>query len=182
MSEITLAKRYAKSLFDFAKEKGKLDVVIEDIKSIQEALKNRDLLVFVRSPIIPSIRKKEILDKIFDGHISDLSKKFLHLITGKGREKFLPEITQAFIDKYKALQKIETFTLTTAKALTPETLKEFEKHIKATLNSASNIEFETKVNPNLIGGFVLEYGDKLFDSSVRHKLNIIKKTFIGSKA
>jgi len=182
MSEITLAKRYSKALFDYAKETGKLDEVIEDIKVIREALKNRGFLLFVRSPILSALRKREILDKIFDTKVSDLSKKYLHLIVGKGREKFLPEITQAFIDEYKALQKIETFTLTTAKTLTRETLKEFERHIIATLPSASNIEFETKVNPDLIGGFVLEYGDKLYDSSVRHKLNTIKKTFTGSKA
>ena len=71
--------------------------------------------------------------------------------------------------------------LTTATALSEDGLNAIKKQLQGSSKTKSNIEIETAVNPDLIGGFVVEFDDKLYDASVLHKLNKLKKGFSGNE-
>lgn len=178
MSSIRIASRYAKSLIDLAKEQNNLERVLEDMKYFQSVTQeNRDFYQLLKSPIISKSKKGNIFKEIFGERFDKTSNGFLDIILRKGRESYLPEIVDQFMDQYKAMNSISTIKLTTATAMSDEVVEKIKAKLQGSSSTASNIEIETKVNPDLIGGFVIEFQDKLFDSSVAHKLAKLRKEF-----
>ncbi|HKB45289.1 MAG TPA: ATP synthase F1 subunit delta, partial [Chitinophagaceae bacterium] len=172
-----LATRYAKSLIDLAIEKDQLEVVFADMKWLQAVCKSsREFVNVLRSPIITADKKEKIIDAVTSGNIGEMTKAFSHLMIRKGRESNLPEVAAAFITQYKAKKNIYTIKLTTASALSDDLKNAIVNQIKSTSNM-QNIELETTVNENLIGGFVLQAGDKLIDASIAYDLKNIAKQF-----
>jgi len=98
------------------------------------------------------------------------------LMVKKGRESNLPEVITAFVKQYKEYKKIYTVKLATASPLSDDLKDAFVKQIRAT-SDMENIELETTVNSELIGGFVLQAGDKLVDASIAYDLRVITKEF-----
>ena len=172
-----LATRYAKSLIDLAIEKDQLEVVFADMQWLQAVCKNsREFVNVLRSPIITADKKEKIIDAVTTGNIGEMTKAFSHLMIRKGRESNLPEVAAAFITQYKAKKNIYTIRLTTASALSDDLKNEIVNQIKATSNM-QNIELETTVDEKLIGGFVLQAGDKLIDASIAYDLKNLAKQF-----
>jgi len=177
MSVIRIASRYAKSLIDLAEEQGQLDNVLEDIKSFQAAAKNRDLHLLLKSPIINVSKKHQVFSALFDGKFTELTTAFFKIILNKGRETYLPEIADEFIVQYKKLKHISSVKLTTATALSAETVSKIKQKLVGSDATDDHVELETAVDPDLLGGFVLQFGDRLYDASVAHKLEQLKKEF-----
>lgn len=172
-----LASRYAKALIDLAVEKGQLEQVFADIKWLDAICKsNRDFVNVLRSPIIKGEVKKKIIDAVTTGSISDLTSKFIVLLVTKNRESNLSEMTVAFINAYKEHKNIHTVKLTTATPANDKIKDVIVAQIKKSVGF-ENIEVEEKVDPELIGGFVLQVGDKLVDASVAYDLKAIAKQF-----
>jgi F-type H+-transporting ATPase subunit delta len=94
----------------------------------------------------------------------------------KGRESELPEIVEAFIEQYNAIKGIHIVTLTTATEVSDTVKTSIENKVKAA-QGIGNIELHTKVNEDLIGGFVLEFNNNLVDASIARDLRDVKKQF-----
>ncbi len=177
MSIARIARRYAKSLLDLAQERNTLEQIREDIASFTKATKNRDFHLMLKSPIITTGKKKAIIHEIFGGKVQELTLAFYDLVLAKGRESFLPEIAENFEEQYRDLKKITSVKLTTATAVSEEFLATIKSKLEGSSNTKEAVEIETAVNPDLIGGFVFEFGDQLYDASVAHRLAEIKKEF-----
>jgi F-type H+-transporting ATPase subunit delta len=172
-----LASRYAKALIQLAIERGELETVFADMQWLQSVCKsNPDFVNVLRSPIIKGDQKNKIITAVTTGRISELTASFNKLLINKTRESDLPEITAAFIQQYKEHKNIHTVKLTTASPVSEEMKNAIVKQIKSTSNM-QNIELETSVNEDLIGGFVLQAGDKLVDASVAYDLKQIARQF-----
>jgi len=172
-----LAARYAKSLIDLAIEKGQLDAVYKDMLYLDSVCKSsREFVTLLKSPVIRADIKGKILTALTEGKISQLTALFNKLLLTKAREFYLPEIVTAFIEQYKVNKGIHTVKLTTATPVSEELKKSILEKI-GTDTSWKNIELETEVKEELIGGFVLEMGDKLVDASIAYDLREIKKQF-----
>jgi F-type H+-transporting ATPase subunit delta len=172
-----LASRYAKALIQLAIERGELETVFADMQWLQSVCKsNPDFVNVLRSPIIKGDQKNKIITAVTTGRISELTASFNKLLINKTRESDLPEITAAFIQQYKEHKNIHTVKLTTASPISEAMKNEIMKQIKSTSNM-QNIELETSVNEALIGGFVLQAGDKLIDASVAYDLKQISRQF-----
>lgn len=177
MSNPRLAARYAKSLIDLSIETGNLEEVFADMQWLQTVCKgNRDFVNLLRSPIINPDTKKKILIAVTSGKVSQLTEKFNALLITKGRESNLPEIIFAFIDQYKKYKNIHVVKLTTATPVSDEVRNIIVKHVKKS-GGIDNIELEEKVDKNILGGFVLQIGDKLIDASIAYDLREIAKQF-----
>jgi len=175
-----LATRYAKSLIDLAKERNQLEAVYNDMLFLQALCKvSRDFSNLLRSPVVKPDKKEAIVTAVTKGKIGELTAAFNKLLINKGRESNLPEITVAFIDQYKQLKDIHTVKLTTAAPVSEEIKKQLISRIQSQTNM-SNIDLETEVDEELIGGFVLEIGDQLVDASILYDLNKIKKQFLNN--
>lgn len=172
-----LASRYAKSILDLAVETNQLEKIFADIKWLQDILKtNRDFLNLLRSPIIKADKKKKILDAVLEKRVSELTAAFITLLVGKNRESNLPEIITSFISLYKQHKNIHTVKLTTAVPVSDDMKKAIVGQVKKS-SGYENIELEEKVDENIIGGFVLQIGDKLVDASIAYDLKAIAKQF-----
>ncbi|HTL08485.1 MAG TPA: ATP synthase F1 subunit delta [Chitinophagaceae bacterium] len=172
-----LAGRYAKSLIDLATEQQQLETVYKDMQFLQSICRNNPEFVKVlRSPVVNSDKKQSILSAITDGRISTLTALFNKLLISKTREEYIPEIVTAFIAQYNEIKEIHTVKLTTATPVSEEVKNAVVAKIKAE-TSLQNIELETSVREELIGGFVLEFNNNLVDASIERDLRDIKKQF-----
>lgn len=177
MSNIRLATRYAKSLIGLAIERGELEKVYSDMEWLQAVCKsNRDFVNMLRSPVIKSDAKGKIVKAVASDKIGQLTDVFIGLLITKGREGALPEITHSFIQQYKEYKKIYSVKLTTAYPVSDDLKTAIIDHIKST-TEMQNIELETAVKEDIIGGFVLQAGDKLVDASVAYDLKEIARQF-----
>ncbi|HUR66037.1 MAG TPA: ATP synthase F1 subunit delta [Chitinophagaceae bacterium] len=171
-----LAGRYAKSLMDLSIEKGQLEEVYADMQWLQAVCKNREFVSVLRSPVISNDKKNKVLTAITEGKVSALTAAFNRLLINKNRESFLPEIITAFISQYKTHKNIHIVKLTTATPVSETIKNEIVDKVKKT-SGMQNIELETSVDESLIGGFVLQTGDKLIDASVSYDLKHISRQF-----
>lgn len=177
MSVIRIAHRYAKSLIDLAVEQGKLERVLEDVQAFKEVAKNKDFRNFIKSPIIHASKKESIVETLFKGKYDTLTMSFLQILIRKGREAYLPEIAEDFIQEYRKLKHITTVRLTTAAPLSEAAKKNIEAKLKASAKTSDQIELTTVVDPDIIGGYVLEFEDNVYDASIKHKLFELKDEF-----
>jgi len=176
MKGLKIASRYAKALIDIAKEQNSLDRISEDMRLIYDSCKaNHELLVFLRSPVINNDKKQAILKEIFASSVSEVTMKFLDIITSKNREMLIPLIADSFISQYKLLRNIHTAEIVTAvpmdETLRSEVLNLVKKY------THTEVELREKVNPEILGGYVLTMEDKQDDTSLRTKLNKLKRSF-----
>ena len=172
-----LASRYAKSLIDLAQEQGQLENVYNDVLLLQNIVKtNRDFSNLLRSPIVSADKKHKILEAITSGRVSPITTAFNKLLVSKGRESNLPEIITSFIQQYKDLKNIHIVKLTTAAPVSDNLKNAIIEQVKKTSN-IQNIELETIIDESIIGGFVLQAGDKLVDASISYDLKEIARQF-----
>jgi len=172
-----LAARYAKSLIDLANEKGELEKVYADMLWLQSVNKsNRDFVNLLRSPVINPDTKMKIIDAVTAGRLSAITNGFIALAIKKGRESNLPEIVTEFVSQYKKQKNINIVKLTTAQPASEAVKKAIIDQVKKT-GGFENIELEEKIDKDIIGGFVLQVGDKLVDASVAYDLKSIARQF-----
>jgi F-type H+-transporting ATPase subunit delta len=172
-----IASRYAKSLIDLAAEQGKLDRVGEDMNLFVEVSKVREVALLLRSPVVTTDRKQKIFKALFTGKIDALTFAFLDIILKKGRESLLGEIASEYVHQYREIKGISIVELTSAETLSPETLEAIKRKLVESKLTHAQIEFNTIIDPSLIGGFVIAFEDKLYDASVRHQLELLRKEF-----
>ncbi len=158
MQNPRLATRYAKSVLDLAVERNSLEAVLKDMQVINSiCIQSRDFAVMLKSPVISGDKKLAVIN----------------LLVTKGRELNLPEIAAAFITQYNEAKNIRTVTLTTAAPMN-EAIKGSISAKIAGYMPKDTIDLKTIVDESLIGGFVLEVEDRLYDASVKKSLNDIK--------
>jgi len=180
MQSPRLAGRYAKSLVDLAQERGELELVYKDMQYLQQVVKqSREFVTLIKSPVIKADKKNAILDAVSKDKVSEMTKGFNRLLVLKGRESVLPEIVNAFIDQYNVIKGISRVKLTTA----VEPSEEMKRAIKQKLAVEAGlalIELETKVDPAIVGGFILEFNNNKVDASILRDLKDIRKQFLDN--
>lgn len=175
MSSYRLAHRYAKSLLTLAQEKGKLNDVNADFRLVDAALESSsELRAFFKSPIIASDKKLIVAKKLFEGKTTEIVYNFLVLLIKKGREAFIHDIANSFIEQYNTVSGITPVTFTSAVKLDAAQVSQIINSLKAKEN-LKTIELTEVIEPSLIGGFVLQYGDKMIDASIKNQLHGFRK-------
>lgn len=181
MNNPRLAGRYAKSLLDLSVEQNSLDAVFTDIKLLQGIIKsNPDFVNLLKSPVISSDKKDKIINAILEGKVSTLTSVFIKLLTQKTRESNLPEIVKAFVEQYNELKNIHVVKLTTATPISDNLKNSIVSKLKSD-TGLQNIQLETFVKDELIGGFKLEMRGNLVDASILRDLNDVKKQFANNE-
>ncbi len=169
-----LASRYAKSLMLIAVEQKQTDLVVKDMRLLQETLQSSaELRTMFTSPIVPYDKKLKVVDAVFQNKLSAITHQFINLLVTKGREKHLVEMVSAFIDQYNVANQIVKASLTTAVPVEEVTLQQVKTKLLQNQDT-KGVELVSKVDADILGGFILQYGDKLLNDSVSRKLHIIK--------
>lgn len=176
MKDSRLAIRYAKALLELALEKKAETDVRADMQLVSEVCEsNNDFRRMLLNPIINSEKKEAILNEIFKGKISGLSIHFLLLIAKKRREVFIDEIAKNYIELYKENKNIKTAIIETVVKIDNQTREGIINHLKT--KTGSEIELVEIINPDLIGGFRLEFDNKQYDASILNQIRKLRKEF-----
>ena len=118
MSVIRIASRYAKSLIDLAIEQDKLERIMEDVKVFSNKLQGTGSFIYcskARSSML--LKNNRYFNALFGGQFDETTNAFIRIILNKGREGYLPEIADEFVNQYKEIKHISTVKLTTAAPL-----------------------------------------------------------------
>lgn len=178
MRQYKVANRYAKALFTLALETNQLETVNKDIEMIS-AIDHEEFRRVLMSPVISGEKKVAVFQAVFGGRISELTKKFFDLVFQKGRVTSLAEIRQDFEEQYRAYRKVKIVKLTTAADISDALIEDLRKGVQANEQYKDyTLQMETKVDSDLVGGFVLQIDDDLYDASIRHDLEVIKRQFV----
>jgi F-type H+-transporting ATPase subunit delta len=177
MADIRAASRYVKSLLHLAVEQKALDQVHNDMLMFSKIVKsNRDFLLMLRNPIIKHDKKRDILERLFKGKVHGLTMAILDIITRKNREPLLPSIAEEFHNAYNEYKGIGKASIITAFPLDAKLKAEFEK-LAVKYSDKDNVELLEHVDADMIGGFVLNIGDRQVDASIKNKINALKVKF-----
>ena len=166
-----VSKTYGDALFALAVEENRTDSLMEEILMIQAVLKeNKDFEKILEHPEISKQNKLQVIEDVFKGRISDALTGFLRIVVTKGRYKDLPDIFAYFIARVKEYRKIGVAQVTSAISLSDVQKQKIEKKL---LDSTQyeTMEIEYKVDESLIGGLLIRIGDRVVDSTIRHRLN-----------
>lgn len=178
MSNHRVASRYAKSLLELAVEKGQLDEVSADFKNLEAMGKgSRELTLLLSNPVIASDKKLKVLNALFaKTGASTLIGQFLEIVSRKNREDILLDIAREFTNQYNDHKSIQVAELTTTVAISDAQKAEFVKLVKE-ITGKKEVELVEKINPALIGGFVLKVNDRQLDESLNSKLKALRLEF-----
>lgn len=176
MIEIRLGDRYAKSILELAEERKEVDKVREDFQLIRAVCaSNRDFVNMLKSPLINVEKKEAILGQIFKDKFSPITQHLIQIIVRKHREKYLLDIAVRFLALFDKGHNITRGVLTSSAPLEPAQRKAIVSLVEKELDT--QFELVEEVNPELIGGFTLHVGDKLFDGSIANRLRDLKQEF-----
>jgi F-type H+-transporting ATPase subunit delta len=176
MAETKVARRYAKSLLSLGKERSVVDRLYDDMSLIDKTIReNRQLALLFKSPIINTDKKDAILQEIFGGKISEMTLQFLQIITRKKREYYIEDIVSSFVSIYKTFKGIQPAHVITATPIDEEIRQEMLKLIGRT--TGDKVELKEVIDKDIIGGYILRWGDRQVDASVTSKLHDLKQDF-----
>jgi len=171
-----IANRYAYSLLENALDKNNLDKVYEDISLLINTFNSSDELKrTVESPVIKPELKKSILDEIFSKHLDKDTINFIHFIVNKKREDVLYAIAERFIELRNEHLGIVELDVKTAYVFSDDQKQVLKKKFEKMLRKKINLNFI--IDKNLIGGFVAQVNDTVYDASLKHQLELLKKEF-----
>jgi F-type H+-transporting ATPase subunit delta len=168
-----LAQVYGRSLFEVAKEHDKLDVVREQLGEFADAVsENRELQVFLFSPYFSTEEKKDGLDKIVDG-ADEHFLNFLGLLAEKHRLPVIFRIRTTYDELWAQENQLLEVSVTTAVELDEKLVKQIGDEIEK--QTGQTVELTSTVDPDVLGGLVLQVGNTVLDASVRSRLERLRK-------
>jgi F-type H+-transporting ATPase subunit delta len=178
MNDSKISVRYSRAIFQLAVEKNILDKVYQDMIFISEICKAPETKELLQSPIIRPSKKQYIFHKMFDGNVEKITLSLLDLTVKNGRESFIPAIARNFIHETKKYRGITESVLTTAIKVDDIVRKQITDLVSGIFKTT--VELKETIDPEIIGGFILQIDDKYIDASIKNKLRKIKKELIGS--
>jgi F-type H+-transporting ATPase subunit delta len=171
---------YARALFEAAQDKGRLDTVREELEDVVHALDNvPELSALLENPEIESHVKAGVLDQVLGGG-DELVRNFVRLVVEKGRAPEIREIAAEFETLVAGEQRILDVELTTAHPLTETEFGRILGRIE--LASGRKVQASRAVDPDLIGGIVLQAGSMRLDASVRGRLERLRQSLATTRS
>jgi F-type H+-transporting ATPase subunit delta len=168
-----VARTYARALFEAAKDAGRIDEVRDQLATFVEAVDEvPELRSLIRNPELDPPTKAAALDAVLEGS-DELIRNFVRVVTEKGRAAQLDEIAREYEALVAAEEQILSVELTTAYELSDDEAAAIVKQIEEA--SGQRVEAARTVDPDLIGGLVLKAGTLEVDSSVRGRLDRLRR-------
>ena len=176
MKDLKVSNRYAKALLELAVETNNLEDCYSDMNTILIVCQeSKEFYLLLKSPIIKTDKKIIIIEEVFSNKLSKLTNSFIKIITSKKREAILDSVAKSFISLYKEKKNIISAKLVTATAIDNETREEVLDFIKK--KGHKNVDLQEKIDKSIIGGAIINIGNKQIDASVSNKINEMKQNF-----
>lgn len=174
-----IAGRYASALFELAEEQKALDQVAEDLRSLRDMIAaSPDLRRLVRSPVLSREEQaRGVIALAEKAGMADLTRRFLGVVADNRRLFALVDVIEAYLAQLAARRGETTAQVLSAAPLTDRHLESLKESLKAAVGG--KVSVDVKVDPELLGGMVVQVGSRLIDSSLRTKLQQLKLAMKG---
>jgi F-type H+-transporting ATPase subunit delta len=176
MNESQISVRYAKALFRSASEQNLLDRVYSDMEVLSDTCRIEDFHYMLTIPSLQPSQKSIVVESVLKDHISEISSAMIRLVIMNRRETYLPGIARNFRDLYRREKGIRAASLVTAQPVDQEAINKIKKLIANAYNA--EVELTSKVNKEVIGGFILTVEDRRYDASVASGLRKIRNQLL----
>ena len=167
-----ISVRYARALLKSATDAKIEQQVYAEMQQIAKSyIEVPQLRSMIDNPMLSKDKKQALLLTAAGRKPSDLMKVFIGLVLKEDRESVMQFIANSYVTLYRQQKNVIRGRLITAAAVSPETEQKMRQMVESKTNGT--VEFESQVNPDIIGGFILEYDTYRMDASVKTKLNSI---------
>lgn len=173
-----VASQYASAIMQLASESSADKNVLEDLKAITQVVsQNADLEIVLRHPAVNPSEKKQLVVSIFGGKVHELTLRLLEMLTDRRRLELIPYIQSEYEKLWRLKQNIVAGTLVYAEKPDNKTLQEIKEKLSRQIGK--KLELDEKEDKSLIGGYVLQLGDKVIDGSLKGRLQSIEKALLS---
>ena len=170
-----ISVRYARALLKSATDAKIEQQVYTEMQQIAKSyIEVPQLRSTIDNPMLSKDKKEALLLTAAGKEPSPLMKAFVQLVLKEDRESVMQFIANSYVTLYRQQKNVIRGRLITAAAVSPETEQKMRQMVESKTNGT--VEFESQVNPDIIGGFILEYDTYRMDASVKTKLNSILNT------
>jgi len=177
---IRLADVYAGALFELARQSQLVDAVKDDLDLLMSALaEEKGFERLLSSPYFREEVKMQLVRKIFCGRVSKLTVNFLAVLVGRERAMFLPQITAKYNDLWDGFHGRFIVNVTVSEKMSEDEVRRISDDVAAAMRS--RVRLDLAVNPEIIGGAVIRWGDRVIDNSIKGRLRRAVET-IASQA
>lgn len=175
-----VAGRYASALFELADGAKSLDQVAQDLTTFRNLVaESAELARLIASPVVGrALQGKALLAVLDAAGISGLTRNFVGTVAANGRARDLPAMASAFLAELARRRGETAATVTSAVPLSPAQLQQLSDALRSVLGS-NKVSIDARVEPDILGGLVVKVGSRLFDSSVRSKLQRLQLVMKG---
>jgi F-type H+-transporting ATPase subunit delta len=168
-----IATVYARSLFEVAAEQDKLDVVREQLGEFADAVsENRELQIFLFSPYFSTEEKADGLDRALTD-VDPAVENFLKLLIEKHRMPVIFRIRAEYDQLWEEENKLLPVEITSAVELPEATVKQLGDRISE--QTGRKVELSSHVEPDILGGIVVQVGNSVLDASIRNRLDRLRR-------
>lgn len=176
-----IALKYAKILLRFAIDMKTLTHVYQEMDYLNQVCAANKLLVHtLKNPLIKKEKKLAVLQAIFPNTVSTLTYRFFAAVIQKQQGRLLPLVAKAFLDAYNQYKGIKIAQVTTTFPLSDALILQLQEIVQR-IAPCKQVLLDQKIDPDLIGGYVLQVEDKRMDQSLCSKLHALQKHWIRSE-
>ncbi|TGE33940.1 ATP synthase F1 subunit delta [Desulfosporosinus sp. Sb-LF] len=169
----SLARRYSQALFEIAAESS-LDSIDSDLRELTMLVEgNAEVKKALLHPHISLSVKKSIMDKLMGEEFSATTRSFLHLLIDRKRESLLPSIQHEFTRLADEARQVVEAKVASAVALSESQLADLKKAIGHM--TGKDVRIISEVRAELIGGVLIQVGDRVMDGTIAHALNRMRE-------
>jgi F-type H+-transporting ATPase subunit delta len=170
---------YAQALLSLGQSNNLLDAFNNDASLILETLDaSSELQQFLATPFIGDSAKQNVLKQVFGGKVQPFMENFMLLLVDRRRIMFLAGICQQYQVLVRKLKGIELAEVTSVVELTDAQKDQVKQRVKA-ITAANEVEIQTEIDPELIGGMVIKVGSQVIDASLKGQLRQISLRLAG---
>lgn len=164
-----MAQPYANAFIQMASNKESLDKVISDLTSIEVALESKDLVQALSNPLISLDRKKEIVKSIFQGKIDGNTLNFLMVLCDRGRIDCLATVASLGLEMAYKQASVEVAHVVTSSDMSDNQQEALVAKLKS-MTDVKQVKLAITVDKTLIGGFTVQVGSRIIDTSIQGQL------------
>ena len=164
-----ISSRYAKSLLAYATEEKKEERLYREMEMLSQSYQEvRELSATLSNPVLDKVTKLELLNTAAGGDTSKVFKRFVQLVIKNGRLEMMPFIARSYLTLFRKQKNMTAGSLTVPVEINSKT---FERLTKV----RQKVQFSVKVDPEIQGGFIVEYDTYRLDASLRTQLNQLRR-------
>jgi F-type H+-transporting ATPase subunit delta len=172
------AKRYAKAVYEVAAAEGRVDEWQERLQTLEELFSIDEVESVLDNPVIPSQRRVEVVDVLDEGRLGTEARNLGKLLVESGRPDLVHDVREEFEELADEEAGRVRATITTAVELSDEERRRLTGSLSDRLGR--ELRSQWQVDPSILGGVILQLGDRLIDASLRGRLDQLRRRLAGA--